>query len=105
MTDENNDPVVDVKNEELVTEPAPAPESFPEPRLEETDRLMLELAKNQRLLANSEAKTALANTEKAELAYKNVVLQLYLKYGLTFADAIRETGEIVKGGAVPQGNG
>lgn len=100
MTDENNDQVVEV-NEVPVQEAAP-PQAVPVPRLDEVDRLTLELAKNQRLLANSEAKTALANSEKSDLAYKNIVLQLYLKYGLSFSDAIKETGEIVFGGALPQ---
>lgn len=68
-------------------------------RMDELDRMSLELAKQQRLVANAEAKTALANTEKAELAYKYVVLQVYMKYGLTPADAIKENGEIIRGGA------
>jgi len=44
----------------------------------------------------------LAKNETAELAYKYVILQLYMKYGLTSADAISENGDIVKGGAVTQ---
>lgn len=73
------------------------------PRLSDVDRMALELARQRRQTALAEAKTALAQNENAELAYKYVVLQLYMKYGLTDADAISETGEIVKGGAlVPQ---
>ena len=77
--------------------PAPAPVV---PRLAEIDRMALELAKSQRQTALAEAKTALANNEKAELAHRYVVLQLYMKYGLTERDAISETGEIIKDGAV-----
>ncbi len=70
------------------------------PRLSDVDRMALELARQRRQTALAEAKTALAQNENAELAYKYVVLQLYMKYGLTDADAISETGEIVKNGAL-----
>lgn len=69
-------------------------------RLLDIDRMALELARQQRATALAEARTALAQNEKAELAYKYVVLQLYMKYGLTDADAISESGEIVKNGAL-----
>lgn len=75
----------------------PAPE-----KLSDVDRLALELAKQQKQTALAEAKAALANNEKSDLAYKYVVLQLYMKYGLTEADAISENGEIIRGGALPQ---
>lgn len=79
--------------------PMPVP---PTPRLSDVDRMALELARQRRQTALAEAKTALAQNENAELAYKYVVLQLYMKYGLTDADAISESGEIVKGGALQQ---
>lgn len=72
------------------------------PKLQEVDRMALELAKSKRQTALAEAKTALANNDNAELAYKYVVLQLYMKYGLTERDAISEAGEIIKDGAVNQ---
>lgn len=71
-------------------------------RMADVDRMALELAKSRRETALAEAKTALAQNEKSELAYKYVVLQLYMKYGLTEADAITEAGEIVRGGARAQ---
>lgn len=71
----------------------------PVPRLDEVDRLALELAKQKRLLALSQAEKALVVNEKADLEYKYVVLQLYMKYGLTSADALSEDGTILKGGA------
>lgn len=74
----------------------------PQPRLSDVDRMALELAKQRRQTALAEAKTALAQNENAELAYKYVVLQIYMKYGLSDADAISEAGDIVKGGALPQ---
>lgn len=82
-----------------VTVPAPTL------KLMDVDKLQLDLAKEKRSTALAEAKTALANNEKAELAFKYVVLQIYMKYGLTDADAISETGEIVKNGAVRQTSG
>lgn len=72
------------------------------PRLSEVDRLSLELAKSNRRLALANAEKALAQNETAEVSYKYVVLQLYMKYGLSEADAINEQGEILKGGAVSQ---
>lgn len=87
----------------VVSTPAPAPAPAPvNPRLMEADKLALDLAKERRQTALAEAKTALAKNENAELAFKYVVLQLYMKYGLTDADAISDTGEIIKNGALQQ---
>jgi len=80
----------------------PVPFEAPVPRLMDVDRMALELARQRRQTALAEAKTALAQNENAELAYKYVVLQLYMKYGLTDADAISENGEIIKNGALQQ---
>ena len=79
--------------------PVPVP---PTPKLSDVDRMALELAKQRRQTALAEAKTALAQNENAELAYKYVVLQIYMKYGLSDADAISEAGDIVKNGALLQ---
>lgn len=84
---------------EVPAPPAP-PVAAPSERLGDVDRMALELAKSKRQTALAEAKTALANNENAELSYKYVVLQLYMKYGLTEADAISEAGEILRGGAL-----
>lgn len=73
---------------------------MPNLKMQESDRLSLELAKLNRKLALAEAQTALAKNENAELSYKYVVLQIYMKYGLTEKDAINENGEIIKDGAV-----
>lgn len=82
--------------------PAPGVPPVQNPRLMDIDKMALDLAKEVRKTALAEAKTAIANNEKAELAFRYVVLQLYMKYGLTDQDAISEQGEIVKGGAVRQ---
>jgi hypothetical protein len=86
------------------TEQVPAVIPVPETpkaaeKMSELDRMALELAKSRKLVATAEAKTALANNDNAELNYKYVVLQLYMKYGLTEADAISENGDIHRGAA------
>jgi hypothetical protein len=91
MNDQDVNVVPDVTS---VAHPAPVL------RMHETDRMNLELAKANRKLALAEAQTALAKNENAELAYKYVVLQIYLKYGLNENDAINENGEIIKNGAL-----
>lgn len=68
-------------------------------KLSEVDRLALELSKANRRTALAQAEKAIAQNETSELAYKYVVLQLYMKYNLTEADAISEIGDILRGGA------
>jgi hypothetical protein len=83
-----------------MTEPKPIElPNLQKERLQETDRLALELSKANRKTALANAEKAIAQNETAELAYKYVVLQLYMKYGLTEQDAISEQGEILRGGA------
>lgn len=67
--------------------------------LSEVDRMALELAKQRRQTVLAEAKTALAQNDNAELSYKYIVLQLYMKYGMNEKDVISENGEIIRGGA------
>ena len=53
------------------------------------------LAKRQLLLAQAES--ALAKNQLAELEHKNLILQLFLKYGLNpSVDMIDENGNIVR---------
>lgn len=70
----------------------------PVEKLSETDRLALELAKSRKQTTQASAEKALAQHETAELAYKYVVLQLFVKYGLNEKDAVNEDGTIVRGG-------
>jgi|EndMetStandDraft_3_1072993.scaffolds.fasta_scaffold320571_2 hypothetical protein len=79
---------------------APTAVPVPSEKIADVDRMALELAKSQRAVALAEAKTALANNDKAELAYKYVVLQIYMKYGMNANDALNENGDIVRGGAL-----
>ncbi len=68
-------------------------------KISELDRMALELSKSNKKVALAQAEKALAQNETAELAYKYIVLQLYMKYKLTEQDAINENGDILRGGA------
>lgn len=103
----SNVPVVDVAP---VAPPAPAPVvqgPVPVPavqeKLQEQDRMMLELAKSRKGTAEAQAKEAVAKAETADLAYRYLVLQIFTKYGMNAADALTEGGDIIRGGAIPQG--
>ena len=76
------------KNKTVVNETVPVqPEG-----LSVEDKHALELAKMNRKLALAQAEKALAENNGAENAFKYLVLQLYMKYGLNEADAIDENG-------------
>lgn len=77
-------------------------EVAPPQKLEEADRLALELSKQKRLTALAQAERALIANEKAELEYKYIVLQLYMKYKLDASDALNENGDIIRNGAKSQ---
>jgi hypothetical protein len=66
-------------------------------QLSQEDRHTLDIAKMNRKLALAAAEKALAENNSAELSYKYVVLQLYMKYGLTEVDAIDEQGFVHRG--------
>jgi hypothetical protein len=68
-------------------------------RLSELDKMTLELAKSNKKVALAQAEKAIAQNETADLAYKYVVLQIYMKYKLSEMDAIGEGGEIIRNGA------
>jgi len=88
MTEENN-----VENPVVVT-PAAKPTM-----LADIDKMALELAKSRRQVALAQAEKAMAQQESAEIAYRYVVLQLYMKYSLSSDDAINEDGTIIINGA------
>jgi len=67
------------------------------PSIQETDRLALELAKMNKRLAAVNAEKALAQNETADIHYKYVVLQVYMKYNLTPNDSIDDDGNILRG--------
>ena len=90
-----------VSEDPIVNTTSGAPESaaVPTEKMSEEDRLALELAKSRRETALATAKEALAKSETADLNYRYVVLQLYMKNGLSAQDALSEDGTIVRGGA------
>lgn len=96
----------EVKSEEVAPSTVTVDSSPPSKisKLEENDRLALELSKANRRAAMAQAEKAVAQSETADLSYKYVVLQLYMKYSLTAADAISEGGDIIYNGALPQTN-
>jgi hypothetical protein len=67
-------------------------------KLQEQDRMTLELAKMNKKMMTLAAEKAIAQNETADLQYKYVVLQLYVRYGLTANDGIDENGNIIRGG-------
>jgi len=75
----------------------------PTEKIVEEDRLALELAKANRKVALAEAEKALAKNESAEISYRYVVLQIFMKYGLNpSADLLKEDGTVVRGGVLEQ---
>jgi hypothetical protein len=71
-------------------------------KIDEVDRMALKVAEANKKTVLAQAEKALAQNETAELAYKYIVLQIYMKYRLSEQDAINEAGEILRGGAVPK---
>lgn len=68
----------------------------PQERLHPDDVHVLERANTRRQLTHSQAEKAAADNEVAELQYKNVIMQLFLKYGLTARDSITQEGVITR---------
>ena len=93
------DEMQEVVSEDSLVEVSASP-AVSTPRLSDVDRMELELSKMRRKLAIAEAEKALSESNKAELEYKYIVLQLYMKYKLTAEDAIDERGNIMFGGAI-----
>lgn len=69
-------------------------------KLNDLDKMSLEVAKANNKAARAQAEKAIAQSETADMTYKYIVLQIYMKYGLSGSDAISEDGSIIIGGAV-----
>lgn len=65
--------------------------------MEEADKAILNQASINRKIALLQAEKILAQHELAEMTFKYIKIQLFMKYGLTPADQISETGDIIKG--------
>ncbi len=93
----------DVENKVETTEkPVESLAKGPE-RLSDEDMLTIERANNKRQIAVANAKAATAEAEAAEMGYKNLVMQLFLKYGLSQEDAINPDGTVKRGGVAANG--
>lgn len=64
-------------------------------KINEMDRMTLDIFRSKESAARAQHESAILNTRYA-------ILQLYMKYGLTENDAIKEDGTIVVNGAVDQ---
>jgi hypothetical protein len=75
----------------------------PVEKISEEDRLNLELAKANRKVALANAEKALAQNESSEVSYRYVVLQIFMKYGMSpNADLLHEDGTVKRGGLLEQ---
>lgn len=90
MADDKKVSVVDAEVKTDEVSPKKASTLSPE------DKATLELAKTNRKLAVAVAEKALAENQVAELSFKNLILQLYMKYGLTEQDGIDEQGNLLR---------
>lgn len=68
-------------------------------KLSPEDALVLKTSKFNKQLAHLAAEKAMAQNESADIRYKYIVLQLFMKYNLTGEDSIDDDGNITKGGA------
>lgn len=68
-------------------------------KIQDADRVNLNFAQMNKKIALLNAEKAIAQHENTELNYRYLVLQLYVKYGLTQEDTIDENGNIIRGGA------
>ena len=68
-------------------------------KIDDADRLKIDQAKTEKKLALANAEKAIAQNDLADMKYRNVVLELYVRYGLGVTDAINEDGTIIKNGS------
>lgn len=66
----------------------------PEEKLSSGDALMLERAGVKKQISLMNAQRASLENDVAELQYKNIVVQLFLRYGMTENDTIAQDGTI-----------
>jgi len=81
---------MDKEDKDMAIPEAPAAQE----RMPDSDLLALERANTKRQLSLSDAKNSTLAAEAADMAYKNLVLQLFLKHGLTAEDTITVDGTI-----------
>lgn len=79
------------------SQPPMAKQAPQQETMSKEDIQSLEMARLTMQVALKEAEKALAENKAADLSYKYFILQLYMKYGLTAADALDEKGNIHRG--------
>lgn len=65
-----------------------------EKKVSEVDRLSIDLMNVQKKLAEALAEKAAVEAALADYKYKNTILQIYVKYGLSLNDSIDEKGNV-----------
>ena len=63
--------------------------------IEENDLQVITTAKQRAISAAQQAEKVVAEAKVAELEYRNVVQQVFLKYGLSLQDRIDETTGLI----------
>jgi len=91
MTNEKELPL---SEEQTVTTPEPVAVPTEPTCISDADALALERARMHLKLITKDSERALAENKSAEMQYKYLVLQVYLKYGLKENDALDEQGNI-----------
>lgn len=81
----------DVSNEQVEL---PAKKAELPKRLSDADMRALERAQHKREIAMAVAKNATTEAEAAELAYKYLVIQIFLNYGMSTDDSFSLDGVI-----------
>lgn len=67
--------------------------------LSQEDMLSIERAQAKLELAALTARAASSESELAQMQYKNIIMQLFMKYGLSKSDTINRDGTITKNGS------
>jgi len=66
-----------------------------EKKITEEDRLTIELAKSNKKIAEITMEKATVQKDLAEAYFRNLILEVYMKYGLTKNHSIDAAGNII----------
>jgi hypothetical protein len=64
-------------------------------KLTDEERNIIAAAKNRAILSATQADKAVAEAKVAELEYRNIIQQIFIRYGLTVNDTIEEKTGII----------
>jgi hypothetical protein len=85
----------DKYEERFVPDQGPTGAPPPVTKISSEDKAVLDSLRQKRDTAMLAAQLELSKSENAELSYKYVILQIYMKYHLSPNDTINENGEIL----------